>query len=188
MIKFASTIVLAVFPAIAFAAGGHAGSHVAETKAPGADIQSMGNHPMGDHSMDGHSMSGMHGPQSESAPGKPGDPAKVDRTIPIDMQDAMRFTPQAVRVKAGETIRFLLKNSGAMEHEFVIGSIDALKAHAETMRKMPGMKHAESNMQTLAPGQRGGLVWQFDKAGTVDFACLIPGHFEAGMKGQIVVE
>lgn len=138
--------------------------------------------------MGGHDMQGMHGSATAVVPGRPGNAAKVDRTIEIDMQDTMRFTPPEIRVKAGETIRFFLKNSGAVDHEFVIGSIDTLTAHADMMRKMSGMKHEEPNMQTLGPGQRGGLVWQFDKAGAVDFACLIPGHFEAGMKGQILVE
>jgi len=69
----------------------------------------------------------------------------------------------------------------------VIGSLADLKAHALEMQKMPGMQHVEPNMITLAPGKIGGLVWQLDKAGTVDFACLIPGHMEAGMVGKVKV-
>lgn len=137
----------------------------------------------GDHN-DGH---GGHG-ESTSSVGKAGDPAKVSRTIEIGMDDTMRFNPAKVTVKAGETIRFFVKNNGRIEHEMVIGSPQELKAHADMMRKSPGMKHAEPNTITLAPGQRGGLVWLFDKAGTVDFACLVPGHLEAGMVGQVRVE
>jgi uncharacterized cupredoxin-like copper-binding protein len=100
----------------------------------------------------------------------------------------MRYTPDKIDVKAGETIRFFVKNTGKITHEMVIGSMDELKEHAEMMRKMPGMEHAEPNMVTLKPGQRGGIVWQFDKLGAVDFACLAPGHMEAGMVGKVMVE
>jgi uncharacterized cupredoxin-like copper-binding protein len=112
----------------------------------------------------------------------------VDRTIEVTLDDAMRFTPDNISVKAGETVRFFVRNAGKIPHEMVIGSLDELKAHAEMMRKMPGMEHAEPNMITLKAGQRGGIVWQFDKSGSVDFACLIPGHMEAGMMGKVMVE
>lgn len=125
----------------------------------------------------------MHG--QEHAARKAG---KVDRTIAVDMNDSMRFTPAQVNVNEGETVRFVIRNSGRLRHEMVIGSIEELKAHAEMMRKMPGMAHAESNQVRIEPGQTGELVWRFDKAGDVDFACLEPGHFEAGMKGRIVVK
>jgi uncharacterized cupredoxin-like copper-binding protein len=166
MKKFVSILVLACAPALAFAAGEHSGGH------------SMGGHSMGGHSMGGHSMSNV---------GKPGDPAKVSRTVEVVMDDAMQFTPAQIDVKAGETIRFFVRNSGKIPHEMVIGSLADLKAHAEEMKKMPGMQHAEPNMITLNGGQRGGLVWTFDQAGTVDFACLIPGHMEAGMVGKVNV-
>ena len=131
--------------------------------------------------MGGHTMSGMSGI------GKPGDPAKVSRTVEVVMDDTMRFTPAQIDVKAGETIRFFIKNTGKLQHEMVIGTLADLKAHAEEMKKMPGMQHVEPNMITLNAGQRGGLVWTFDQAGTVDFACLIPGHMEAGMVGKVNV-
>lgn len=128
---------------------------------------------------------GMHMHGTEPAAQKP---AKIDRTIAIDMNDSMRFTPAQLNVNEGETVRFVIRNSGRVRHEMVIGSIDELKAHAEMMRKMPGMEHAESNQVRVEPGQTGELVWRFAKAGDVDFACLEPGHFEAGMKGRIVVK
>ena len=89
------------------------------------------------------------------------------------------------RFEKGETIRFLLKNSGQLPHEMVIGSLADLQAHAIEMRKNPGMKHVEPNAITLNPGQRGGLVWKFDQVGTIDFACTIPGHMEGGMVGSV---
>jgi uncharacterized cupredoxin-like copper-binding protein len=133
-------------------------------------------------------MSGMHKAAPASMAGEPGDPSKVSRTIEIAMDDSMRYTPGKIDVKAGETIRFLVKNTGKIQHEMVIGSMDELKEHAEVMRKMPGMEHAEPNMITLKSGQRGGIVWKFDKPGTVDFACLMPGHMEAGMVGKVMIE
>lgn len=157
----------------------------------------------GDHGDHGSSMKDMHQQMEKAhkdmgadhpaagakmAVGRPGDPAKVDRTIEVVMGDDMRFAPAQITVKAGETIRFFVRNSGKVKHEMVIGSLKELKAHAEEMRKMPGMKHAEPNMVTLGAGKRGGMVWQFTEAGTVDFACLIPGHFEAGMRGTVRVE
>lgn len=63
-------------------------------------------------------------------------------------------------------------------------SADGLKECAGMMRKIPGMKHAESTMTMLNPSPKGGRVWQFPQTGTVDFACLTPGHLEAGMVGK----
>lgn len=120
--------------------------------------------------------------------GRAGDPGKVSRTVEVSMSDNMRFTPSMIRVKRGETVKFVVKNSGRIKHEMVIGSMAELKEHAEMMRKMPGMEHAESNQVNVDPGKSEVLVWQFTKAGRVDFACLVPGHFEAGMVGKVVVK
>ena len=120
--------------------------------------------------------------------GKPGTPENVSRTVAITMDDTLRFHPDRISVKAGETIRFFLTNNGDLEHEMVLGSMEELTTHAEMMRSMPDMQHTEPNMARLRPGQRGGIVWQFDKTGTVHFACLIPGHMEAGMVGRVDVE
>jgi uncharacterized cupredoxin-like copper-binding protein len=119
--------------------------------------------------------------------GKPGDSARVSRTIAIDMSDAMRFTPSNVKVKKGETVRFLVKNSGRLKHEMVLGTAKELREHAQLMKKFPEMEHEEPNQLSLEPGKSGELVWQFTRLGTVDFACLQPGHFDAGMRGRIAV-
>ena len=134
----------------------------------------------------GHGQ-GAHGDAHASVAGRPGDPAKVTRTVDVRMDDSMRFTPAQVQVKAGETIRFLVVNKGKLPHEMVIGSMQELDAHAEMMRKMPDMKHSEPNQVNLRAGQRGAIVWTFDKPGSFAFACLIPGHKEAGMVGQVAV-
>jgi uncharacterized cupredoxin-like copper-binding protein len=123
----------------------------------------------------------------DSAIGQPGQATKVTRTIRVDMADTMRFTPASISVKQGETIRFVVRNSGKVKHEFVLGTEKELKEHYEQMKKFPEMQHADLNMVTVAPGQAGEVVWQFTKAGPVEFACLYPGHFGAGMKGLIKV-
>lgn len=122
-----------------------------------------------------------------AAAGKPGNLKKISRSIQMTMNDNMRFTPSRISVKRGETVKFEIRNMGRIKHEMVIGSIAELKEHAEMMQKMPEMKHTEPNQLTLDPGKNGVLVWQFTKAGTVDFACLQPGHFEAGMAGKVAV-
>ncbi len=167
-----SLILLFSVPLIASAQGSHAGH----------DMGAMHS----DHDMAGMQHGGM--PGHASAAGRAGDPAKVSRTVPVQMDDTMRFTPAEISVKAGETIRFFIVNKGQLAHEMVIGTREELDEHAEMMKKMPGMKHAEPNQINLAAGQRGGIVWTFDKAGTFAFACLVPGHKEAGMTGTIKVQ
>ena len=142
----------------------------------GGPVHGEGNHgKKKDQRTDGHA----------TALGKPGDPQKVTRTIEVDMTDAMRFKPATIKVKRGETIRFLVRNTGKVKHEMVLGTIGELKKHAELMRKFPEMEHADPNQVVVEPGKTGELIWQFTRAGTFDFACLQPGHFEAGMVGKI---
>lgn len=122
-----------------------------------------------------------------SALGVPGDPKQASRTVEITMDDSMRFHPAGVSVQKDETIRFVLKNEGRLKHEMVLGTLKELKAHAALMRKFPEMEHADPNQASVEPGKTGELTWRFTKAGTFDFACLQAGHYEAGMKGQVVV-
>jgi uncharacterized cupredoxin-like copper-binding protein len=124
----------------------------------------------------------------EHAFGRQGDRKKITRTISIDMSDMMRFGPADITVKEGETIKFVVANNGKMMHEMVIGTLDELKVHGELMRKHPGMEHDEPFMAHVSPAKKEELVWQFTKAGEFYFACLIPGHFEAGMVGKIKVK
>lgn len=125
---------------------------------------------------------------SEEKPfGKAGDPQKVTRTITFHMIDKMRFDPSQITVKQGETVRFVARNNGKIMHEMVIGTMKDLKEHAEQMKKFPGMEHDEPYMAHVAPGKSEEIIWQFTKAGEFDFACLIAGHFDAGMVGKIKV-
>ena len=128
-----------------------------------------------------------HDDGGETASGKPGVAAKARRTITIEMSDAMRFTPSDMEVKRGDTVRFIIKNAGQVKHEFNLGTREELLEHLEQMKKFPGMEHDEPNKITLDPGKQGEIVWQFTKAGVVNLGCLIPGHYEAGMKGAIKV-
>lgn len=115
-----------------------------------------------------------------------GDAKAVNRTITVRMKD-MRFTPDRITVKQGETIRFVLKNEGKLLHEMVIGTPKELDAHAALMAKFPTMEHDEPYMAHVPPRTSGDIVWTFNRAGNFGFACLIAGHYQAGMVGKIVV-
>jgi uncharacterized cupredoxin-like copper-binding protein len=113
--------------------------------------------------------------------------ARKARTIEIRMGDDMRFAPDHIEVRQGETIRFVVRNAGQVLHEMVIGTPEELRQHAALMKKFPGMEHDEPFMSHVPPARRGEIVWNFNRPGTFQFACLIPGHFEAGMTGTLVV-
>lgn len=127
-------------------------------------------------------------PPEQKPWGIAGDARRVQRTIAIDMDDRMRFTPEHITVAQGQTVRLRLRNRGRLMHELVIGTKEELAAHAELMKKHPGMEHDEPYMAHVAPGRRGEIVWTFNRAGEFHFACLIPGHYEAGMTGRITVQ
>lgn len=116
-----------------------------------------------------------------------GDPAKATRTIKLAMSDDMRFTPNRIKVRRGETVRFVVTNKGKTLHELVIGTPEELQEHAALMKKFPDMEHDEAHMAHVKPGKSEDLVWTFNRPGEFEFACLIPGHFEAGMSGKISV-
>lgn len=129
-----------------------------------------------------------NGQQSASAIGQPGNPKQVTRTINVVMSDNMRFTPERIQVKTGDTVRFALQNQGKLRHELVLGEPDALRRHAAMMQMMPDMQHSGPNMASLAPGESGELIWKFTHSGSVAFACLQSGHLEAGMRGSVAVQ
>jgi uncharacterized cupredoxin-like copper-binding protein len=116
-----------------------------------------------------------------------GDAKAVQRTITVGMSDNMRFTPGNLDVKQGETIRFVIKNTGQVMHEMVIGTKKENDEHAALMVKFPGMEHDAPYMAHVAPGKTGEIIWTFNKPGNFDFACLIAGHYQAGMVGKIKV-
>jgi uncharacterized cupredoxin-like copper-binding protein len=123
----------------------------------------------------------------EKAFGRPGERARDTRTVRIVGTDDMRYTPARIRVKQGETVRFVVRNGGKILHETVLGTKPELEEHYELMKKFPDMEHDEPHMVHLKPGETGEMVWRFTRAGEFYFACLMPGHYDKGMIGKIVV-
>jgi uncharacterized cupredoxin-like copper-binding protein len=119
--------------------------------------------------------------------GRPGVAARVTRTVAITMTDAMRFQPDTLTFKRGETVRLRITNAGRIPHEFVLGNQEEIAEHAAMMRKMPDMIHADASSARVPPGKSADIVWQFSKTGKFLYACLIPGHWEAGMQGHVTV-
>ena len=123
--------------------------------------------------------------------GEPGNPKKPARTIIITMREGdgkMMFIPERVEIKRGEQVRFMISNSGELDHEFVLATTDDNLKHAEQMKKNPEMEHDDPNAKRVAPKKRSEIVWRFTKAGKFEYGCLIPGHREAGMTGTIIVK
>ncbi len=125
-----------------------------------------------------------HGAQPEWATfGVPGRPGAAARTIAVAASDT-RFQPDDIRIRRGETIRFVVTNRGVTRHEFVIGNQAFHLQHQKEMEAMPDMKMDEANELDLAPGETRILLWQFTRPGQLSFACDIPGHAHAGMAGR----
>lgn len=139
------------------------------------------------HAMPKHHMPASVAPAEQTAWGMAGNPAHAQKTIEIRMSDDMTLNPNLLELQTGETVRLVVINSGQVMHEIVIGTPKELAAHAELMKKHPGMQHDEPYMAHVEPGSRGEIVWTFNRPGEFEFACLIAGHFEAGMKGRIRV-
>ncbi|RZU48148.1 copper binding plastocyanin/azurin family protein [Fluviicoccus keumensis] len=125
---------------------------------------------------------------SEETPyGRQGMTRDVARTIEIRLDDSPRFNPDLITVTTGETVRLRLMNTGQQPHEFVLGTPDSLKAHAAMMMQIPDMAHADPNLIRIETGKSSDLIWQFTRAGNFEYACLIPGHWQAGMQGRVTV-
>ena len=125
------------------------------------------------------------------AAGEPGDAKKPYRTIEITMREGsgvMSYEPNQIEVKKGEQIMFVLLNAGALPHEFLLDSFENNAKHKIEMQKNPEMEHDDPNGKRIEAKNDNKVLWRFSKAGTFEFACLIPGHYEAGMKGVIVVK
>lgn len=138
----------------------------------------------------GHDQGHAHGNEAFSA-GEPGNAKRPARVVQVTMRESdgkMVFVPERVEVKRGEQIRFVLRNNGALEHEFVLASREDNLKHAEVMKKNPEMEHDDPNAKRVQPSKSGEIVWRFTKAGEFEYGCLIPGHREAGMIGTIVVK
>jgi uncharacterized cupredoxin-like copper-binding protein len=122
-----------------------------------------------------------------SAAGRAGVPDQVSRTLDVGMYDSMRYAPEDITLRRGDTVRLVARNAGQVLHEIVLGTSDEIRLLRQALQRDPAMMHAAPFMLHVAPGERGEIVWQFDRAGRFEFACLLPGHYEAGMKGTIAV-
>lgn len=125
------------------------------------------------------------------AAGEPADPKKNFRVVELAMTEGsgtMAFLPNTVEVKAGEQIKFVIKNTGALDHEFKLDSFEQIAKHKIAMERNPEMVHDDPNGTRLEPSKSGEVLWRFSKVGIFEFACLIPGHYEAGMHGKVVVK
>jgi uncharacterized cupredoxin-like copper-binding protein len=137
--------------------------------------------------------SGTHsgGHAEKMAIGEPGDKARVTQTIRVMMKETddgkMLFTPDVIKVRRDQTVKISIKNVGTVDHEFVLNQEDKIMEHKAVMEENPEMEHADPNSIRLAPGESGDIVWKFTTDGEFKFACLVPGHFEAGMHGDVTV-
>ena len=139
----------------------------------------------------GHDSHHDHGyeeiQQHKFAAGEPGKASEVSRTIRIIAMDSMRYDQDKIKVKAGETIRFIVANTGKLRHEFSIGDAKEQKQHAKMMKAMPNMQHKDPNTISLAPNEKSEIIWKFSKTDNIEIACHVPGHYEAGMKANVMV-
>jgi len=148
------------------------------------------------------SLPALAAPEHGYAFGQPAAAAKATRTIEVTLGD-MYFAPRNLQVKAGETVRFVVVNKGQVAHEFNLGDAAMHAEHQKQMLAMAqmdhssmghggmdhgamgGMSHAEPNMVMVQPGQRGELTWTFSQSAPIEFACNVPGHYQAGMVGTL---
>lgn len=134
----------------------------------------------------GHKDNGGNHGHGSSKAGKPGQESEVDRTVKVEANDNMRFIHDPLLVSDGETIKFVITNTGAIAHEFSIGTKDEHKAHGKMMMANPEMHHGPGGASiTVAPGETETLIWSFAKAGKVEAACNMPGHYQAGMHSPV---
>ena len=168
------------FGGIALAGGSHSGGHGhTEGQTHG---ESLGH---------GHDNNSGNGHDAMMAVGVPGLASEINRTIVVIMRETddgdMIFEPKSIKISKGETIRFVIKNEGELEHEFVLDDHRGVMEHKVLMEKFPEMEHEDPNSVRLDSGERSEMLWHFTNAGSFEFACLIPGHYAAGMKGDIAV-
>lgn len=127
----------------------------------------------------------------ESGAGEPAGADAAGQVVDVTMTDAdgkMAFTPDRLEVKAGAAVKFVIHNAGVTTHEFVLGDRAESLAHQRMMEAMPDMRHDDPNAKTLDPGKTATLNWRFTRKGEFEYDCLLPGHYEAGMHGVVIVK
>lgn len=146
----------------------------------------MGGRPgsmMGGGSYGGNGSAGMTGGLGTGSAAQPGVSGFVagtvasPRVIRVYAGRGYAFSPSSISVARGETVTFVVTTMGPTAHEFMVGPADAVAADAPGTPEVAdiGMMQAKS------------LTYTFDGPGPYAFACHAPGHYEAGMRGTIVV-
>jgi uncharacterized cupredoxin-like copper-binding protein len=138
-----------------------------------------------------HSQTFAHEDHGHFSAGEPGNPQKASRTVKVSMMEEgkrMLFDPPMIEVRRGEQIRFVLFNEGTEDHEFFLAMQGENQEHAHLMKKFPNMQHDDPNALRLTALNSGELLWKFTKRGEFEYACLIPGHYQAGMHGKVIVK
>jgi uncharacterized cupredoxin-like copper-binding protein len=123
--------------------------------------------------------------------GEPGDPKRPARVVKVRMREEGSkkfFEPSRIEVRRGEQIRFAIQNDGSGPHEFVLATAAENRKHADEMKKLPEMEHDDPNAKRVQASKSADLVWKFTKRGEFQFACVIPGHYDAAMFGTVVVK
>ena len=185
---------------VSFASGDHDHDHGAKEEKKAQEMNHDMHKDMGHDMMKGmdhsnHNMkmdhSGGHHDGMEhgaSMVGKVGLAENVTKVIKVEATDQMRFIYEPFEAKAGETIKFIVTNTGKIKHEFAVGTKDEHTAHGKMMMAMPNMKHgASSGMISIEPGKTETLIWEFSKAIPAQIACNVPGHYQAGMHSDIKI-
>lgn len=126
------------------------------------------------------------GYDQRSASGEPGEAAAVDRVIDVSAED-IKFAPTAITVHVGETVKFVVTNRGKLSHEFVIADKAGQKAHEKEMQSMGTMEHQDTSAISIKPGESKVLIWKITQPGALQYGCHVPGHYSAGMVGNIQV-
>lgn len=175
-----ASIGVIAFGGVALAGGSHSGGHnQSQNEMHGENL----GHGHGDQNSGGH--------DAMMAVGIPGAASEINRTVEVVMRETddgdMVFEPKSIEIHRGETIRFVVKNTGELEHEFVLDDHKGVMEHKVLMERFPEMEHEDPNSVRLQPGENSELLWHFTNPGSFEFACLIPGHYAAGMKGDIAV-
>jgi uncharacterized cupredoxin-like copper-binding protein len=129
-----------------------------------------------------------HGRFSAGEPGDPNKPARIVEVRMFEGSGKMGFEPARIEVRRGEQVRFVLRNDGEEDHEFILATVPENRRHAEVMKKNPDMEHDDPNGKRVLPHGNGEIIWRFTKRGQFEFACLIPGHYDKGMFGRIIVK
>jgi len=139
----------------------------------------------------GSELAGHSHEMEDFSAGEAGNPNELSRTIEVTMEERdgkMIYVPDLITIRKGETIRFVIHNHGELDHEFVLATTEENLKHAEAMALNPDMEHDDPNATRVPAQQTSEIIWKFSKPGQFEFACLIPGHRDAGMFGTVDVK